>query len=70
MQIHLTKHLRDLQANHDVRVVVLTANGKHFCTRMNLGAGEKGEGMQGDSEAQFECGEFKCSQSRTELADR
>ena len=70
MQILLTRHLRDLQANHDIRVVVLTVNGKYFCTGMNLGAGEKGEGMQGDSEAQFERGEFRCSVSRTESADR
>jgi enoyl-CoA hydratase/carnithine racemase len=54
LQRLLTKHLDDLRANQDVRVVVLTGNGKYFCTGMNLGA--DGEGMLGNSEEQFERG--------------
>jgi enoyl-CoA hydratase/carnithine racemase len=50
----LTKHLKALEKKKDVRAVVLTGNGRFFCTGMNLGS--SGEGLKGNNEEQFERG--------------
>jgi enoyl-CoA hydratase/carnithine racemase len=52
LQHSLIGHLRDLAQRNDVRALVLTGEGKYFCTGMNLGS--KGESLSGNNEEQHE----------------
>jgi enoyl-CoA hydratase/carnithine racemase len=52
LQHALIGHLRDLGQRIDVRALVLTGEGKYFCTGMNLGS--EGESLSGNNEEQHE----------------
>jgi enoyl-CoA hydratase/carnithine racemase len=54
LQASLTSHLKNLEADDQIRAVVLTGNGRFFCTGMNLGA--QGEGTKGNFDEQFDRG--------------
>ncbi|MEM8922520.1 MAG: enoyl-CoA hydratase-related protein [Actinomycetota bacterium] len=47
----LSEHLLAADADSDVRVIVLTGNGRAWCAGLDVGAAASGEGIGGDSSA-------------------
>ncbi|KAM0747687.1 ClpP/crotonase [Meredithblackwellia eburnea MCA 4105] len=48
LQQQLTKLMRDLEKDKQIRAIILTGAGKYFCSGMNLGS--KGESLSGGNE--------------------